>query len=48
VEQRQVLIEREIETELVANIARTIMELGTGFTFAGNQYHIEVDRKVII
>ena len=45
IEQRQGLIEREIETELVANIARTIMELGTGFTFAGNQYHIEVDNK---
>lgn len=45
VEQRQDIIEREIETELVANIAKTIMELGTGFTFAGNQYHIEIDKK---
>jgi len=45
VEQRQGIIEREIEKELVANIAKTIMELGTGFTFAGNQYHIEVGNK---
>jgi predicted nuclease of restriction endonuclease-like (RecB) superfamily len=45
VEQRQGIIEREIEKELVSNIARTIMELGTGFTFAGNQYHIEVSKK---
>ena len=43
--QRQGIIEREIEHELVANIAKTIMELGTGFTFAGNQYLIEVDNK---
>jgi len=45
VEQRQGIIEREIETELVANIAKTIMELGVGFTFAGNQYRIEVEKK---
>ena len=30
-------IEREIEHELIANIAKTIMELGTGFAFMGNQ-----------
>ena len=45
IEQRQGIIEREIEAEMVANIAKTIMELGTGFTFAGNQYQIEVDNK---
>ena len=45
VEQRQGIIEREIENELVANIAKTIMELGTGFAFYGNQYQIEVDGK---
>jgi len=42
VEQRDGIIEREIENELVANIAKTIMELGTGFAFVGNQYRIEV------
>jgi predicted nuclease of restriction endonuclease-like (RecB) superfamily len=45
VEKREGIIEREIENELVANIAKTIMELGTGFAFVGNQYHIEVSDK---
>lgn len=45
VEAREGIIEREIEKELVANIAKTIMELGTGFAFVGNQYHIEVSNK---
>ena len=45
VEKRKGIIEREIERELVANIAKTIMELGTGFAFFGNQYHIEVSEK---
>jgi predicted nuclease of restriction endonuclease-like (RecB) superfamily len=39
VEQRERIIEREIENELVVNIAKTIMEFGTGFAFYGNQYH---------
>jgi len=38
IEQRDGIIEREIEHELIANIAKTIMELGTGFAFMGNQY----------
>ena len=42
IEQREGIIEREIEKELIANIARTIMELGTGFAFVGNQYHLEI------
>ena len=45
VEKRKGIIEREIERELVANIAKTIMELGTGFAFVGNQYCIEVSGK---
>ena len=45
VEQRDGIVEREIENELVANIAKTIMELGTGFAFVGNQYHIEVENE---
>ncbi len=45
VEQREGMIEREIEQELVANIAKTMMELGTGFAFVGNQYHLEVSGK---
>lgn len=45
VEQREGIIEREIEDELVANVARTILELGTGFAFVGNQYHLEISNK---
>ena len=45
VEQREGIIEREIEQELIANIAKTIMELGTGFAFVGNQYHLEISEK---
>ena len=45
IEKREGIIEREIERKLVANIARTIMELGTGFAFVGNQYPIEVSEK---
>lgn len=44
-EQRDGIIEREIEQELISNIAKTIMELGTGFAFVGNQYHLEVSNK---
>jgi len=42
IEKRKGIIEREIEQELVANIAKTILELGNGFSFVGNQYPIEV------
>jgi len=45
VEKRKGIIEREIERELVANIAKTIMELGTGFAFVGNQYHLEIGEQ---
>lgn len=45
IEHREGIIEREIENELVANIAKTIMELGTGFAFYGNQYHLEVSGR---
>jgi hypothetical protein len=45
VEKRKGIIEREIEHELVANIAKTIMELGTGFALVGHQYHLEASGK---
>ena len=38
VEQCERIMEKEIEDELVANIAKTILELGTGFAFVDNQY----------
>jgi len=43
IENREDIIEREIENEMVANIAKTILELGTGFAFCGHQYYIEVE-----
>ena len=45
IEQREGIIEREIENELVANIAKTLIELGTGFAFIGNQYHLSVGNE---
>lgn len=37
--------EREIEDELVKNISKLLLELGTGFAFLGNQYKIEVENE---
>ncbi len=34
--------ERELETELVKNIQKFLLELGTGFAFVGRQYPLEV------
>ncbi|MFI3326445.1 MAG: PDDEXK nuclease domain-containing protein [Clostridia bacterium] len=42
---RDDIIEREIENELVSNIAKTLIELGTGFDFLGNQYHLNVGNE---
>jgi predicted nuclease of restriction endonuclease-like (RecB) superfamily len=30
---------------VVANVAKTLIELGTGFAFLGNQYHLNVDNE---
>jgi len=45
IEVREHLVEREIENELVANIAKTLLELDTGFAFVGNQYHLAVGNE---
>ena len=37
--------ERNIEDELVKNISKFLLELGTGFAFVGNQYRIEVENE---
>jgi len=39
------LYEIQIENALVENITKLLLELGTGFAFLGNQYHIEVAEK---
>jgi hypothetical protein len=42
---REDMLERDIEKELVRNVTSLLLELGTGFAFIGNQYHIEVSGK---
>jgi len=37
--------ERNIENELISHIKEFLLELGSGFSFIGNQYHIEVAGK---
>ena len=45
IQYREGMVEREIEAELVKNITKLLLELGTGFAFLGNQYHIEVENE---
>ena len=42
IEKHDDIIEREIEQGLIANIAKTLLELGTGFAFIGSQYRLTV------
>jgi len=37
--------ERNVENQLVSHIKEFLLELGSGFSFIGNQYHIEVAEK---
>jgi len=39
------LRERDLEDELVRQLQRFLLELGTGFAFIGRQYPVRVDRK---
>ena len=48
IEYRKGMIERQIEAELVKNITKLLLELGTGFAFVGNQYQIEVENEVFV
>ena len=36
------MVEREIEQALVKDVTKLLLELGTGFAFLGNQYHLNV------
>ena len=36
------MLERDIEEALVKDVTRLLLELGTGFAFLGNQYHLNV------
>lgn len=39
---RKNMIERDIEQALVRDVTKLLLELGTGFAFLGNQYHLNV------
>lgn len=39
---REEMLERDIEQALVRDITKLLLELGTGFAFLGNQYHLNV------
>ena len=36
------MVERDIEQALVTRVTKLLLELGTGFAFLGNQYHLNV------
>ncbi len=39
---RENMVERDIEEALVRDVTHLLLELGTGFAFLGNQYHLNV------
>ena len=39
---REDMLERDIEQALVRDVTKLLLELGTGFAFWGNQYHLNV------
>lgn len=39
------MIERDIESELVVNARKLLLELGTGFAFVGEQYELNVGER---
>ena len=42
VEYRNDMVERDVENALVKSITKFLLELGNGFSFVGQQYHVEV------
>ena len=45
IDYREGMVEREVEDELVRNITRFLIELGSGFAFLGQQYPVSVSGK---
>ena len=39
---REDMVERDIERALVSEVTKLLLELGTGFAFLGNQFHLNV------
>ncbi|SFB13228.1 Predicted nuclease of restriction endonuclease-like (RecB) superfamily, DUF1016 family [Selenomonas ruminantium] len=42
IEMREDMLERDIEDALVKDVTKTMLELGKGFAFVGQQYHLNV------
>ena len=42
---RKGMVERDVETALVGHITNFLLELGSGFSFVGRQYHLEIDNE---
>ncbi len=42
IENREDPLESELEDEMMRNITKLLLELGTGFAFMGRQYHLQV------
>lgn len=39
------VLERDLENKLIDNIRKFLLELGQGFAFIGNQYHIQLEEE---
>lgn len=39
---REDMVERDIENALIKDVTKLLLELGTGFAFLGNQYHLNI------
>lgn len=42
IQQKEQMLEQDLEKSLVQNITQFLLELGTGFAYIGRQYHLEV------
>ena len=45
IQHREGMIEYEIKEELVKNITKLLLELGTGFAYIGKEYHVVVENE---
>ena len=45
IQARKGMVERDVETGLVGHITNFLLELGSGFSYVGRQYHLEIDNE---
>jgi predicted nuclease of restriction endonuclease-like (RecB) superfamily len=45
IENHKDMVERDVENELVKHITNFLLELGSGFSYVGRQYHLEIDGR---